>query len=175
MYRQGHNPPPASREPFGPGPLCRCATSPHTVGSHPLHKGAFGCACRGRRPRRPDGSPRRVVLAPEGAIGEGFKSVKKNAALLHFLAFGPFDHLIGVLRGEQPLSWGLRVAHERARFAGWRRSLCAAKRLPRNSETFFASFFGHKKGRTTGSMTLIRAERRKVARSGSANLTPARK
>ena len=28
-------------EPFGPGPLCRCATSPHTVGSHPLHKGAF--------------------------------------------------------------------------------------------------------------------------------------
>ena len=36
----------------------------------------------------------------------------------------------------------------RARFAGWRRSLCAAKRLPRNSETFFASFFGHKKGRS---------------------------
>ena len=28
-------------QPFGPGPLCRCATSPHTVGSHPLHKGAF--------------------------------------------------------------------------------------------------------------------------------------
>ena len=153
-YGQGHNPPPASREPFGPGPLCRCATSPHTVGSHPLHKEAFGCACRGRRPRRPDGSPRRVVLAPEGSIGEGFKSVKKNAALLHFLAFGPFDHLIGVLRGEQPLSRGS---------------------LPRNSETFFASFFGHKKGRTTGSMTLIRAERRKVARSGSANLTPAHK
>ena len=23
------------------GPLCRCATSPHTVGSHPLHKEAF--------------------------------------------------------------------------------------------------------------------------------------
>ena len=23
------------------GPLCRCATSPHTVGSHPLHKGGF--------------------------------------------------------------------------------------------------------------------------------------
>ena len=39
--------------------------------------------------------------------------------------------------------------------------------LPRNSETFFASFFGHKKGRTPGRMTLIRAERRKVARSGS--------
>ena len=83
-------------------------------------------------------------MAPEGSIGERFKSVKKNAALLHFLAFGPFDHLFGVLRGK-PLGRGLRVAHERARFAGWRRSLCAAKRLPRNSETFFASFFGHKK------------------------------
>ena len=47
------------------GPLCRCATSPHTVGSHPLHKGGFGLAQpypagaqikfirRGRRPRRP--------------------------------------------------------------------------------------------------------------------------
>ena len=87
----------------------RCATSPHTVGSHPLHRGAFGCARRGGRFRRPDGSPRRVVLAPEGSIGEGFKSVKKNAALLHFLAFGPFDHLIGVLRGEQPLSRASRA------------------------------------------------------------------
>ena len=41
IYGQCHNPPPPSAEPFGPGPLCRCATSPHTVGSHPLHKGAF--------------------------------------------------------------------------------------------------------------------------------------
>ena len=31
------------------------------------------------------------------------KSVKKNAALLHFLAFSSTDHLFGVLRGEQPL------------------------------------------------------------------------
>ena len=29
------------------GPLCRCATSPHTVGSHPLHKGGFTLGCRG--------------------------------------------------------------------------------------------------------------------------------
>ena len=26
-------------EPFGPGPLCRFATSPHTVGSHPRRGG----------------------------------------------------------------------------------------------------------------------------------------
>ena len=47
--------------------------------------------------------PHRVYLAPEGSIGEVSKSVKKNAALLHFLAFGRFDLLFGVLRGEQPL------------------------------------------------------------------------
>ena len=100
--------------------------------------------------REPPSTP--IILAPEGSNGEGSKSVKKNAALLHFLAFGPFDHLFGVLRGEQPLSRGS---------------------LPRNSETFFASFFGHKKGRTTGSMTLIRARRRRVAASGSAYNNPA--
>ena len=30
-------------------------------------------------------------------------------------------------QGAGPLGRGLRVAHERARFAGWRRSLCAAR------------------------------------------------
>ena len=35
-----------------------------------------------------------------GQYGEEPKSVKKNAALLHFLAFGFFDHLFGVPRGE---------------------------------------------------------------------------
>jgi len=35
-----------------------------------------------------------------GQYGEGLKSVKKNAALLHFLAFGAFDLLFGVPRGE---------------------------------------------------------------------------
>ena len=61
-----------------------------------------------------------------GQCGEGPKGVKKNAALLHFLAFGSFDHDFGVPRGEQPLGRGP---------------------LPRNSGTFFATFFGHKKGR----------------------------
>ena len=36
-----------------------------------------------------------------GQYGEEPKSVKKNAALLHFLAFGSFDHIFGVLRGER--------------------------------------------------------------------------
>ena len=35
-----------------------------------------------------------------GPDGERAKSVKKNAALLHFLAFGPLDHNFGVPRGE---------------------------------------------------------------------------
>ena len=47
-----------SAEPFGPGPLCRCATSPHTVGSHPLHKGAF------------NSTPIEFLLAPEGSMWE---------------------------------------------------------------------------------------------------------
>ena len=90
-----------------------------------------------------------MILAPEGSIGRGRKGVKKNAALLHFLAFSLTDHLFGVPRGEQPLGRGS---------------------LPRNSETFFVSFFGHKKGKPNGRMTLTRAERRKVARSGSRKL-----
>ena len=68
-----------------------------------------------------------------GQYGEEPKSVKKNAALLHFLAFGSFDHNFGVLRGEQPLRRGS---------------------LPRNSETFFATFFGHKKGSPNRKMPL---------------------
>ena len=49
------------------------------------------------------------ILAPEGSIGEGRKSVKKSAALLRFLAFLALDHLFGVLRGEQPLSRASRA------------------------------------------------------------------
>ena len=128
--------------------VVRCmgkVTIPHRLSAEPpLHKGAFNSTLI------------EFLLAPEGSIGRGRKGVKKNAALLHFLAFAFSDHIFGVLRGEQPLSRGLRVAHERARFAGWRRSLCAAKRLPRNSETFFASFFGHKKGRSPGRSLLAK-------------------
>ena len=115
---------------------------------------------------RPYGN-RRLHSAPEGSIGRGRKGVKKNAALLHFLAFAFSDHNFGVLRGEQPLSRGLRVAHERARFAGWRRSLCAAKRARSEVAGPFSVPFGVPKGTTGGSMTLIRVERRKVARNGS--------
>ena len=67
-----------------------------------------------------------------GQYGEGFKSVKKNAALLHFLAFLLLDHTFGVLRGEQPLRRGS---------------------LPRNSETFSLPFWSQK-GRPKNSMLL---------------------
>ena len=60
-------------------------------------------ACRGRRPPTPRGS-HRVYFGPEGVnVGRGKKSVKKNAALLHFLGFFSLTLLFGVLRGEQPL------------------------------------------------------------------------
>ena len=43
------NPPVRWRsQPFGPGPLCRSATSPRAAGSHPLTRGPF---LRGRSPR----------------------------------------------------------------------------------------------------------------------------
>ena len=45
------------------------------------------------------------------------KSVKKNAALLHFLAFSSNDHLFGVLRGER-----LAAHNERRQFAAQTRS-----------------------------------------------------
>ena len=68
--------------------------------------------------------------------------MKKNAALLRFLAFLLLDHNFGVPRGEQPLGRGS---------------------LPRNSETFFVSFFGHKKGKPGGGIPLPKVSRRKVA------------
>ena len=46
------------------------------------------------------------ILAPEGSIGRGRKGVKKNAALLHFLAFASSDHIFGVLRGERLAAQG---------------------------------------------------------------------
>ena len=114
-----------------------------TTGAHcaPLHPLLLN---RESRPRR-------------GQSGKRKKSVKKNAALLHFLGFFPLTHLLGVLRGEQPFGRGCGVAqrsksqwgfepHERASSAGWRPSFWPPSALPRNSGTFFASFFGHKKG-----------------------------
>ena len=128
------------------------------VGANSVRPGswAFTQGCTGRRGRRPLRVTQKFKSArggPMTSIGpyrvrvEGFwprrgqtvgrrKSVKKNAALLHFLAFSSNDHLFGVLRGEQPLSRGS---------------------LPRNSETFFASFFGHKKGRPPGRSPLKKA------------------
>ena len=97
--------------------------------------------------------PGRTLFAPtptkiwprRGQCGKRKKSVKKNAALLHFLGFFSLTHLFGVPRGEQPLGRGP---------------------LPRNSGTFFVSFFGHKKGKPCGRSPLKRGGRRRVAASG---------
>ena len=108
-------------------------TIPHRLSAEPpLHKGAFTLHTTNMRLSGAEWVVEKD-LAPEGSIGRGRKGVKKNAALLHFLAFAFSDHRFGVPRGEQPLGRGS---------------------LPRNSETFFASFFGHKKGRPNGSIPL---------------------
>ena len=107
-----------------------------------------------------------------GQYGERAKSVKKNAALLHFLAFGAADHLFGVLRGEQPLRRGCGVAkrskpqwgfepHERASFAGWRPSFWPPSALPRNSETFSLPFWSQK-GRFLWMQPMIKGRHRMV-------------
>ena len=67
--------------------------------------------------------------------------MKKNAALLRFLAFLLLDHTFGVLRGEQPLRRGS---------------------LPRNSETFSLPFWSQK-GRHKNSMLLYWKGCRRVA------------
>ena len=51
-----------------------------------------------------------------GQCGEKRKSVKKNAALLRFLAFLLLDLLFGVLRGEQPLSRASRAVGSSGHF-----------------------------------------------------------
>ena len=53
-----------------------------------------------------------------GQYGEEQKSVKKNAALLRFLAFLLLDHTFGVLRGEQPLSRASRAIGSSGHFFG---------------------------------------------------------
>ena len=72
----------------------------------PLHKGAFYSTTAG------------FILAPEGSIGEGRKSVKKRAALLHVLAFPFLDHPFGVPRGEQPLGRASRAVGSSGHFFG---------------------------------------------------------
>ena len=159
--RKATIPPPLRGTRLRVGPLCRCATSPHTVGSHPLHKGGFvlaqpywliaykkmdvgggvagsrsdqcpsGALNRTSVPALLDGGARcappsadapcnfrRVAKFPggygirpyanpkfwprRGQCGGRRKSVKKNAALLHFLAFSSTDHPFGVPRGRAP-------------------------------------------------------------------------
>ena len=92
-------------------------TSNHAsgVGANIVRPCSFAAAqdCTGRRGRRPLRPTRKLasaptkwviefILAPEGSIGRGRKGVKKNAALLHFLAFAFSDHTFGVPRGRAP-------------------------------------------------------------------------
>ena len=84
----------------------------HSCGSMP-HWGIDRCATPQQRASAPT---EWGDLAPEGSIGEVSKSVKKNAALLHFLAFGRFDLLFGVLRDEQPLSRASRAVGSNGHF-----------------------------------------------------------
>ena len=105
-------------------------TIPHRLPAEPpLHKGAFYSTTAG------------FILAPEGSNGEGRKSVKKNAALLRFLAFSFLDHIFGVLRGEQPLS--------------------RASRAIGSSGTLFGSFWGSKRN-TYRKRPIIKGRHRKV-------------
>ena len=62
--------------------------------------------------------------------------------------------------------WGFE-AHERARFAGWRRSLCAAKRALSEVAGTFSVPFGSPKGTHSGRKPLKRVKRRRVARNES--------
>ena len=108
-----------------------------------------------------------------GQSGKREKSVKKNAALLHFLGFFPLTLLFGVPRGGAcPLGRGCGVAqrskpqwgfepHERASSAGWRPSFWPPSALPRNSETFSLPFWSQK-GRPKNSMLLYRKRDRMV-------------
>ena len=86
---------------------------------------------------KPDGGGG-VLDAPfrprRGQSGEGHKSVKKNAALLHFLAFSLDDLLSGVPRGRAPL--------------GGVRCLATAR--------LFRFLFGHKKEGVKSRMLLYK-------------------
>ena len=71
------------------------------------------------------------ILAPEGSIGEGRKSVKKSAALLRFLAFLFLDHPFGVPRGRAP--WAVPRASEQRdffRFLFWSQKRKVSRKNP---------------------------------------------
>ena len=103
-------------------------------------QGQTGFATKGYQHKGATRRRQALSMLPKNPFRQSFRPIWREADSMLSLI-----HIWASLLGR-----GLRVAHERASFAGWRRSLCAAKRLPRNSETFFASFFGHKKGRPPG-------------------------
>ena len=89
--------------------------------------------------------PHRVYFGPGGVPRPPLWGSQGRAA--------PKPGCCAVAQRSKP-QWGFE-AHERASFAGWRRSLCAAKRaLSEVAGTFFASFLGVQKGRTNGRIPL---------------------
>ena len=95
--------------------------------------------------------PHRVSFGPGGANRREVKKREETRSTPAFFSFFTSRPPLWGSQGAGPGGRGLRVAHERARFAGWRRSLCAAKRaLSEVAGTFFASFLGVQKGRPNG-------------------------
>ena len=144
---------PAGAELFEPGPLCRCATSPHTVGSHPLHKGAtlyphrvyFGLG----------GVKRREVKKREEPCSTParFSFFTSRLLLWGSQGAGPLGRAAVRSRSDQSPSGALKHTSRPALRDGGAR--CAPpSALSEVTGTFFASFLGVQRGRTPGRMTL---------------------
>ena len=96
--------------------------------------------------------PARMVIRPAGAnIARSPVSLRSTVAPCS-QPRNPLRRGCGVAQRSKP-QWGFEP-HERASSAGWRPSFWPPSALPRNSETFFATFFGHKKGRPNRKMPL---------------------
>ena len=97
MYGQGHNPSVSFADTaYAAEPLCRCATSPHAVGSHPLHKGGFAVAVgadaciRPLNPTPPPNSPGEHCSPIESCVAEKHYGRIWNPPLRQpKVAFGP--------------------------------------------------------------------------------------
>ena len=88
------------------------------MGCKPWHEGHPSVNFGDSSPQgEPPSTPVEFIRPRRGQSVGRRKSVKKNAALLHFLAFSSNDYLFGVLRGER-----LAAHNERRQFAAQTRS-----------------------------------------------------
>ena len=96
--------------------------------------------------------PARAVIRPAGAnIARSPVSLRSTVAPCS-QPRNPLGRDCAVAKQSKP-RWGFE-AHERACFAGWRRSLCAAKRALSEVAGTFSVPFGSPKGTLKGSMPL---------------------